>query len=260
MCPTDHLAMLATISLGLAMFPEAPIESEVGVGRELARKTLRQGVTKHIASLSGQAQLERPDVLFARSRVPIGSWSDGFRKVDVEWVVPIDAELCSRWMGYLDVRDGWTGDEMSVKWSAIRSELAGKRAFVVILSAFPTKPTLGLGETKRTTEDETEDVRFVFETPVGKREAGSVHLASVRTKGKGELDLVPWWQATPIGLELQPAFEPVYERPLVSRGDYRRSFWWVWTEDDFGDGALTLSVLSRRKIRSATFAGAKSGT
>lgn len=244
--------LVAAVCLS-TFFPERPLEQEFQKGQQLALSVRRDGPSRHLRYPADSAELVSPEAVYKPFRKPIGWWSDGFRKLECEWVLPVEPKMLSVWLGYLKVRDGWQAGEEQGRWEKLSQKATGKNPYIVILSSFPSQPTLGLGEQRPNNDGETEDVTFLFESAVGRTSGQAVKFLCVKGKSRENLEAVPWWQQSPLANELTALHAAPYEAPVIQRGSYARTWWWVWTDDELGDGPVTLKVLSRRKIRTVTF-------
>ncbi|MEZ5163187.1 MAG: hypothetical protein R2688_05440 [Fimbriimonadaceae bacterium] len=184
--------------------------------------------------------------------VAIGSWNEGIRKVDVEWVVPLDGKTMSRWLGWLSVREGLEEPELKQKWSEIGSYFGSETNFLVILSSYPKKTPFDLADAEPQPDIETRDVRFVVMADGSRAPVSASLLAFHRAQDRQPLEDFAWWLETPIADSLGFTFSSGTSWPIIERGDYACA-WWLVSTDASNSDSLTLEVLSRRKIRSATF-------
>lgn len=235
--------------------PDAPLLDEVEAGARIGRTVVQTDLEKRLDLVPGSGRQMGVEHVFEPLTVPMGWWSDGGRKLAVEWGLELSPALLSRWLGYLRERELWEEQELDRRWGRLREMVGSRRFFVVALSAFPTQPRLGLGEERRQGDEETRDVIFTLESSMGRTEPSAVMVHSRRARGKGELEAVPWWQMTPVGPEVTGVFEREYSSPLIERGDYYRTWWLVWSETDLGAGEVTMKVASKRKVRVGVFGG-----
>lgn len=242
-----------------AFFPSSILTSEFERGRAIALRRSADDWQRrtNIGPLSGELQTIT-DIL-EQDRKAIGTWNQGLRKVDVEFVVRFSPELISRWFGFLSAREGWQKGQEVRLWQEVREQISDRPTFLVVLSTFPSQQMFGSGEEIKNPTDEMLDVVIQFESEVGITPADVDLLKTRRAKGRGELDAVRWWEFSPLAEQLRFAFDRPQEDPIIQRGDFHRAWYWVTTNEALGDGPVTLKVLSRRKIRSATFPVSKTG-
>ncbi len=242
-------------TLFLSTLPEDPVLDEVEKGGQIARSVAKTDLEARLGLFPGSGRALGVEHVFGTFQKPMGWWSDGGRKVAVEWGVEFSPALVSRWLGYLKARELWDDRELGVRWESIRETMGSRRYFVVALSAFPTQARLGFGDERRQGDEETRDVIFTLESSMGRTEPNAMLVLARRAKGKGELEETPWWQVTPFGEELTGVFEGTYSEPVIERGDYYRTWWLVWSETDLGAGEVKLKVASKRKVRVGVFEG-----
>lgn len=247
-------ALIAAITLSLT-FPPSPILDEVEAGKAFARTVIKTDGERALGLKPGSGRHETLFNLVEPFKKPLGYWSDGGRKLEVEYGIEISPALVSRWLGYLSVRELWDDQELELRWDSIRAKVEGKRFFVVVLSAFPTQPRFGIGEDVPQSDIETKQVIFTLESSMGRTEPNAILFHHRRSKGKGDLEEVPWWTLTPFEAELTSVFQGPYEVPIIQRGDYYRTWWLIWSHTDLGDGDVTMKIASKRKIRVAEFPG-----
>ena len=100
-------------------FGPTPIRAEVLRGEAIERKG--KGIERTLLD----------------DRSVVGYWSDGWRKKGVEDAIWLSPPMVSRWLGYLQAREGWTDDELQSRWDRARQFLDGKMTFVVRLASLP---------------------------------------------------------------------------------------------------------------------------
>lgn len=246
------MTTLVLAALGYS-FPARPLLDEFEAGQKVAGVVRRNEFTKALKVRSMTAERTGLESVLKPDLKAIGWWSEGVRKIPVEFAVELEPRLISRWLGYLNERELWMDGEADRRWEAIREKSLGSRLFVVILSSYPTRRHLGMGDEEPNPTDEITDVRFVLDGSAGRIEPQARMVYRQRADRKSVLDEVPWWQFTPYASALTFSFEPKFEAPLIDRGDYARAWWLVWSDVDLGAGPLSLKIASRRKIRSAEF-------
>lgn len=247
--------MIAAITAGIALGwgVNGPNMVEVSRGQKIAAKWDRDHWRRQLELPPETSQLTDISEVFQEDRVVLGTWSEGWRKLDVEWAILLSPQLISRWLGFLSVREAWPEGELVRRWEWVRQEIGDRPVFIVILSAFPKKELLGLGDTTAPSTDELENIRIVFETHGRVTEAMSYELLTTRAESRSRIDSVPWWQLTRLDGALTFEFEKRFEEPLIPRGDFHRSWRWVVPMDELVCSRTTLKIVSRRKIRSAGF-------
>lgn len=242
------IAVLAT-----HIFSERPNLDAFEEGVLLAKRIRANDFARVIASDSGTAEIVGLDKVFEKDRIAIGWWNEGFRKVPVEFVTELSETALSRAVGYLSVRDLWKDSDVERAWSQVKAKGDGKRAWIVALSAFPTKTKFGLGDDLTPELDELVNIKFALDGSMGRVEPHARLVHERRAKSKVELDGVPWWEFSPFAQPLKFEMAKPYEVPLIERGDYYRVWWLVWTDCELGKGTTSLKIASRRKVREAIF-------
>lgn len=247
------MTLAIAVAYSLYIFPSEPDLDAFEAGQSLGRRVNRNDFAKVTASDSGSAEIIRIDQILGKDRVDLGWWNEGFRKVPVEYGIELSPRLLSKWMGYLSSRELWSIGELNSRWSSIRAKGDGKRAWLIALSAFPTKTKFGLGDDESQSTEETKSIKFVLDSSMGRTEPSARMIHERRAQSRHELDQVPWWQFTPFGRELTFEFAKPYETPIIERGEFYRTWWLLWTESDLGKGPATIKIASQRKIRTAVF-------
>lgn len=250
----------ATLAILGSAFGEGPIAEQVEIGKRAAGRFDQEHWQRqlHIAPTGQRADIS---TIFGDDRKPIGRWNEGVRKLDVEWVFRLSPELMSRWLGFLSMREGWLDGEIERRWYELRQQLAGRPVFVVVLSSFPKKELFGLDDDTPSDPATLDNLVFRFEQGGRNIGATGIEILRMRAQTRSELDMVPWWQFTRLKPVLGSLFESDFEPPIVQRGDYHRSWWWVTPDVDLADGEVAVKVMDARKTRVATFfTGAKPGT
>lgn len=227
--------------------------TEYELGRAIARQVDRDHWRRQLNVGGDTSQLAQIGEVFRGDQVAIGQWSEGLRKLDVEWVIRLSPEMISRWFGYLSVREAWPVGESERRWAKMSQEMGIGPVYIVILSAFPKKEMLGFGDSIAPSTEEIENVRIVFDDDGRQVEAVSYELLSTRAKSRSDLDALPWWQFSRLDPYVTMEFEKRYEEPMIPRGDYHRSWRWVVPNGMIWSDRVTVKILSRRKIRSAHF-------
>lgn len=244
--------LLAALALAYT-FPARPVLDEVERGRVVARTVAKNDLELRSGVFAGSGRLLGIDRVLDPFEHEIGWWNEGFRKIPVEYVIELEPKLLSRWLGYLAERELWSEGELENRWNEVGRVVLGKRYFVVVLSAFPTKDKLGIGDDSHQSPEETRDVIFAIDSSMGRTEPQAAMISFQRAGGRGDLEDVPWWSMTPLGDVLTSKFQGEYAPKRFSLGDYYRAWWLVWTDSDLGEGPVTLKIASKRKIRSTTF-------
>ncbi|MCH8978247.1 MAG: hypothetical protein IH945_03265 [Armatimonadetes bacterium] len=185
-------------------------------------------------------------------RQDIGWWSNGYEKKAVEHVTWLSPDLVSRWLGFLQAREYWPEEELLDRWDRIAAALGGSRTFVVELSAFPKLPTYEIGDYRRTTPEEIDNVRFVYTSGGRAMPMPAVRLAARQSRRRSDLEGFAWWQLLEFGGDLTGEFEAAVPEWPLPLGDYYRS-WYLVSIEDPGDDSFEVRVLSRRKERVARF-------
>jgi hypothetical protein len=230
-----------------------PVWDQVTLGRKISQRWDRDHWRAQLELPPENSQLADVSEVFREDRKVLGTWSEGIRKLDVEWAVSVSPRLVSRWLGFLAEREAWPTGEVERRWGVIRQMLRDRQTFVVILSAFPHREMLGLGDTKPAKREEMEDFRLVFQAAGQTFESGVTEIAAMRAETRGELDRMPWWQFSPLAGLVGSPFETRFEPPVLERGEYYRRWYWVRPELELPHMDVTLRIASRRKNRLATF-------
>ncbi len=241
------------LTLLSSSFGEEPIQPQVELGKKLARQYDRDHWQKQLELPPNTGQLASITEVYREDRRVLGTWSEGVRKLDVEWAIRLSPELMSRWLGFMSEREAWGDGEITYRWNSVK-QLIGKRpVFLVILSAFPRKEMLGLGDSHAPSTEELDNIRVVFEQDGRRIESSTYEVWRQRAQTRSELDQVPWWQFTRLKSDLTSLFESQYEPPIIQRGDYYRTWSWVTPATDVEEAKLTLKIVSKRKIRETSF-------
>jgi hypothetical protein len=234
-------------------FGEAPNQQQVELGRKLARQYDRDHWQRQLELPPNTGQLASIVEVYRDDRRVLGTWSEGIRKLDVEWAIRLSPELMSRWLGFMSEREAWGDGELDRRWNSVKQQIGDRPVFMVLLSAFPRKERLGLGETFAPSTDEIDNIRVVFEQKGRRIEASAYEVWRQRAETRSELDQVPWWQFTRLKDDLTSMFDKGYEPPIIQRGDYYRTWTWVTPASDVEEATLTLKIVSKRKVRETTF-------
>lgn len=234
-------------------FGDAPNQQHVELGRKLALQYDRDHWQRQLDLPPNTGQLASIVEVYREDRLVLGTWSEGFRKLDVEWAIRLSPELMSRWLGFLSEREAWGDGELERRWHSIRQTAGDRPGFMVVLSAFPRKDRLGLGDTFSPNTEELDNIRVVFEQKGRRIEALTYEVFRLRAETRSDLDQVPWWQFTKFKHDLTSMFESAVEPPIIQRGDYYRTWSYVVPASNVEDAALKLKIVSKRKIREATF-------
>lgn len=244
--------MLAAAVFIAATFPPVPVFEDFEIGRKMALTKSRNDLTRFGRLPLDTAELLDLDKVWRSRAVAIGSWNEGIRKIDIEWVIPLDGKTMSRWLGWLSVREGLEEPELKQKWSEIGSYFGSETNFLVILSSYPKKTPFDLADDDPQPDVETRDVRFVVSADGARTPVSASLLAFHRAENRRPLENFAWWLETPIADSLGFSFSTNTSWPIIERGDYS-SAWWIVSAEAKNYETLTLEVLSRRKIRRATF-------
>ncbi len=236
----------------LSFLPDEPLAEQVALGRRIAGQPDQDQWERILKVEPQSAQLVPIDHLYLGDRVPIGMWSDGIRKLEVEWVIRLSPELMSRWLGYLQARELWPDREVAEQWEVLRALYGERELFVVILSAFPRQNLLDPSASERPRTDELENIEIKLYSGGQVIPAQAQEFYRQRARTRSELDRVPWWSLIPLRPVLELRFEHPFEPPLIPRGDYSRSWWLVSPSCALGS-QFELKIASRRKIRVAEF-------
>lgn len=116
---------MSIVLIGLAgafvptAFGETPVATEVSLGKQLAKR---------------EAKL---DSLLQNDRVYIGYRSDGVRQRGSEEIIWLSPSLVSRWLGYMQEREGWTDAEFDARWKCSSAAFGQGSTFLVHLVSVP---------------------------------------------------------------------------------------------------------------------------
>lgn len=246
--------MLAELVAAAAVvWPNHPDATEFARGQAMAPRQRTAAWRRTAGVETDTASRTLVSDLLRDHMVPLGEWSDGRRKVTVEWALRLTPEVTSRWIGWLSEREKWRSGEVPGRWNELRSRLAGRTVVVVALSAFPQRTLGGLGEENPAAQDETESVRFTWEDGMGRWPAQARRLAVRRETSPNPLDRFPWWQRSSDLQSLIGISDPTFGPGTVGMGSYKRVWWWVETPEPPHRGLLQLHVVSARKVRTAAW-------
>jgi hypothetical protein len=243
---------MVAVLLALATFPDAPLADQVAIGRSVATKEPRMSLRDLFRAPEPRSRVTE---VLGKDKVDVGWWSNGYTKVPVEHVVWLSPGLVSRWLGFLEAREYWPQGELDKRWSYIDANYGDRRAFIVQLTAYPKLPTYGIGEYKRTTAEEIENVRFVYTSGERSERMEAVRLAQWQSREREDLEDFPWWHFAPFGGQLIGEFEQYVAEEPLPLGDYHRAWYLLWAEGD--DAQFEVRILSRRKERVAKFGRAR---
>lgn len=240
---------LLTVAFRPIAFGEAPIRSQVLIGESIQRK--RRGIERTLLE----------------DRVVIGKWFDGTRVKEAEEAIWLTPELVSRWLGYLQSREGWSDDELQRRWLLARTRLNGKLTFIVRLTAFPKKDPLEEDETAPAGTADLEDVRGVISydgSQVDTRDHAqtqSALLAQIVGHGSDDVFRVAWSDQPPLNDIFEGALATAHNEPIDPNLDFQIGdyFGAIWLEqcdipDDLaGHQAFDLQIVTLHKERVARF-------
>lgn len=249
-------ALLAAAAIRPILFPRNPIPEEVLAGEKIYRE--RKGPER--------TQLD--------DRVVIGRWFDGRTKRDVESAIWVSPSLLSRWLGYLNVREKWSLNEMENRYDAVARRLDGQITIIVQLSAFPKLDPLAVDADRLPGVSGLTDVRFLATYRKDRESAtGRDHQNSIRVLGRIQPRVTPlaslsakdwrplveprWYKLTPLLEPLVPEFDQapfcLYDWVM---GDYVTAYYLVeipvTTELENSEG-FSLRIFSKGKERIADF-------
>ena len=242
--------LLATASAAGPGFPAEPIQAQVLVGAKLGRAAHRPSVSDVFRSPEPRPAFGK---VWGSDRQAIGWWSNGYQKISVEHVTWLSPDLISRWLGFLQAREYWPEGELQERWNRIAEGIGGTRSFIVELSAFPKLPTYEIGDYRRTTPEEIDEVRFVYTAGGRAAPMSAARLAAWQSRRRSDLERFAWWQVLWFGGGLTGEFESAAPEPPLPLGDYYRSWYLVSIENPGRDDRFEVRVLSRRKERVAGF-------
>ncbi|MCU0315470.1 MAG: hypothetical protein MUC92_02635 [Fimbriimonadaceae bacterium] len=226
-------------------FASQPVAEEFRVGREIASKTLKG---QPWARTAQRLPLQR---VWQGDQIVLGTWNDGLTQRVADTALPLSPALFSRWLGYLSQSNGLEEEEIQDRWQVARAFLDSRMAFIVQLSAFPTKMIFEAPLSPPKTEDITE-VRFMISSGEREISADSHLLFQFRGSSRSELENLPWWRAT----ELDRLLGSDWDQPLPSDsgwGDYHRAIYLVSIPvSEVAGREIIFRVLSPNKERRAT--------
>ena len=245
-------ALVAAAVLGSTL-PASPDLDDVEKGKAFARRVSRTDLQRVFGIEPSSGKQKTIHQLIEPFQVSIGRWSTGFEKITVEYGIELTPQLIGQWLGFLAERELWAPNELETRWESLRDKMGGRRYFIVVLSAFPRKATLGFGDQVAQSDLETKQVIFTLESSMGRTEPSGFLVHGRRASTLKEIGEIPWWTLTPFEEELTSVFEGQYKAPVIQRGDYHRVWWMIWSDTDLGQGPVTLKIASQRKVREATF-------
>ena len=242
------LASLLILS-SVSVFPSEPIADQVTRGAKIAVSMPGASLNDFFASPEPRADFRN---VWGEDQAAIGWWSNGHKLVPVEHVLWVSPQLISRWLGFLERREYWDEGELQTRWKQITEQLEGKQTFIVTLSAYPKMPFRGIGDYKRPSTEEIEDVRFVYTSGEKHKSMSAVRIAALQSRERGDFDSYRWWHHVDFSKLLIGEFESTKEEYWLPLGDYHKS-WYLVTVEGADDEKFEVRVLSRRKERIAKF-------
>lgn len=111
-------------------FPPAPIATSFEEGFQLAKKGFPVDATE-----GDEFQ-------------PLGFWFDGRIQRPVDHVVWVNADMASRWLGWLAEKGEWSNSLVASRWQSLSAKLGGRVTFILVLCAFPRLDPLDYGTGK----------------------------------------------------------------------------------------------------------------
>jgi len=198
--------------------------------------------------------------LYDNDRTVIGWWNDGAMAKPEEWTLWISPSFVSRWLGYLDRRELWTGEELGRRYEAMSNALDGRLTFLVQLVAYPKQSLLEITEEAPATPQEIERIRFVFTVEDKRIEPRVQLLAHYRWRDRSYAQNYRWWLDFPALAPLTPEWLQNRSEPPYAIGGWYASWYLVQVTtipEMFASKTFALHVLSPRKERVAVFPAKK---
>lgn len=252
--------MIISVVAGLALlressFPAQPDENQMKVGAATANRKPNLSLATLTTSQDPRLGVES---IYLGDRKELGWWSNGYIKVATEYCLRLSPGLMSRWVGFLQYREKLSDAQVQEKWDEIQTELGGRGAVMVRLSAFPKQGMMGNGEEERANLADLSDVRFVVQVDGQQVEAEARQLGAWEAKDRRTLEQFKWWLETPLAGVLSPEFEAKANQRPLPLGGYHATWWLVSLPVGLNERqALSVHVLSRRKERVASWKSAK---
>jgi hypothetical protein len=189
-----------------------------------------------------------------RYRRPIGQWSNGQRKVAVEWATWMSPELLSRWLGFLAEREHWPAGRVQERWNLVTPDLRGRILLVVELTAYPKLKTFGFGNYREPDPSTIRELEFHLTAGSWQVKPEVVSHEEWEARERHQVEAYRWWLQLGFGRALAPQFEAEQATKPLPFGDYHRA-WYVLVVDQppVDVDEFTLRVLNRNKERTATF-------
>lgn len=242
------MLLASTVFLAAITWPASPAPADLKAGADLARGVKRIGL-----SLSGLTQRQQATArdIFGADAKPIGFWSNGWSQQPVEHATWMNPRMAARWIGWLDARERWTGDEIQERWDAAKARLEGRMAFLIELAAFPKSRAWDVGDPADAVTSDLEPRRIVLESN-GERLQMTVTLLG-RWEGRDQAALsgFDWWR--PAGLQAAFGYGESPQAPLPVGGHHRS---WLLAEcmlPPWLGKEFRLQIISTRKVRTAIF-------
>lgn len=244
--------MIPLLLLGVQpLWPDAPLAAPFNQGRILAQK----GVPASSLPLRvlGRREPASPvDALLPDSR-PLGVWSTGSERVIIEAALPLTGESVSRWIGFLAERDRLAADEVEDRWREAGKVLAGRTAVALILSSYPKRSTLSIGE-ESGPDLSALQVRRIEVVRNGVPEAASHFVClDIRARERRRVEEAAWWLWTPLTSALASPGDKSVLPPAL--GDYRRRVVWLEFSGEWREGdRLGIAIVLPKRTKKAEWA------
>jgi hypothetical protein len=139
------IATMMVMQLRPLEFPTEPISSELLRGEKIYYQ--HKGIERTLLE----------------DRVAVGKWFDGKVKRDTDQVIWLSPSMVSRWLGYLNAKEKWSGSELLERWKRTARSLEGRLTFVAEFFALPKREDiLELTESGPSKPETALELRFLL--------------------------------------------------------------------------------------------------
>lgn len=210
-------------------------------------------------TLKGSALADKEhtmDVLYQGDRATLGWWNDGTMARPLEWALWISPNFVSRWLGYLDRRELWTGHELQNRYTEVGKALDGQITLLVQLVAFPKQSTLDFTDEAPSKPEEIEKVRFIVTYADQRIQPDVQNVATYQWRDRSYMKDFRWWLFLPWAGPLTPEWMVGKDEPPYPIGDWYASWYLIQfpvLPELHGCTKFDLRIISPRKERLASF-------
>lgn len=244
------LYLLAAATLKPVAFDEVPIASQVLLGESIERQ--KRGVERTLLD----------------DRQSIGVWFNGREKEGVEEAIWVSPSMVSRWLGWMQSREGWSSEEVLRRWTEARARFNGKLTFIVRMASFPKLDPVFDADAPASNKSDLADARGVVtypsypKRPMSHVPTQNAELTGLVGESADQIKNASWTQFPPFDDVLLDTFahdpSPTMDPNLdFGIGHYFGAIWKVQCDlpkDLYGRPGFHLDVVTAHKSRRAHFA------